>query len=54
VRETVRVLVEAGYPGYYCFEWEKKWHPEIEDPEVAFPHYARVMADYLAAAAPMP
>lgn len=52
VRETVRVLLEAGYPGYYCFEWEKKWHPEIEDPEVAFPHYARVMEDYLATAAP--
>ena len=50
VRDTVRVLVEGGYEGYYCFEWEKKWHPEIEEPEVAFPHYARVMAGYLAEA----
>lgn len=48
VRETVRVLAGAGYRGYYCFEWEKAWHPEIEDPDVAFPHYARVMAEYLA------
>jgi sugar phosphate isomerase/epimerase len=48
VRETVRVLVAGGYKGYYCFEWEKKWHPEIEEPEVAFPQYARVMAGYLA------
>ena len=31
----------AGYPGFYCFEWEKKWHPEIEEPEVAFPHFAK-------------
>jgi sugar phosphate isomerase/epimerase len=47
VRETVKVLTEAGYRGYYCFEWEKKWHPEIEEPEVALPHYARVMGGWL-------
>jgi len=50
VKETVRVLAAAGYKGYYCFEWEKKWHPEIDDPEIAFPHYARTMAGYLAEA----
>jgi sugar phosphate isomerase/epimerase len=51
LKETVRVLAAAGYAGYYCFEWEKKWHPEIEEPEVAFPHYVRVMTAYLAEAA---
>jgi sugar phosphate isomerase/epimerase len=50
VKETVRVLVAGGYRGYYCFEWEKVWHPEIEEPEVAFPHYARTMRGYLAEA----
>jgi sugar phosphate isomerase/epimerase len=50
VRETVRVLVAGGYQGYYCYEWEKKWHPAIEEPEVAFPHFAKVMAGYLAEA----
>jgi sugar phosphate isomerase/epimerase len=30
VKEQVRVLAGAGYGGFYCFEWEKKWHPEIE------------------------
>ena len=54
VREQVQVLAGAGYPGYYCLEWEKRWHPEIEDPEIAFPHYAKVMADYLAAAGVKP
>ena len=44
------MLAEGGYKGYYCFEWEKKWHPEIEEPEVAFPHYARTMREYLAEA----
>jgi hypothetical protein len=21
------------------FEWEKRWHPELPDPEVALPHF---------------
>ena len=50
VKETVRVLAKNGYKGYYCFEWEKRWHPEIEEPEVAFPHYAKTMRSYLAEA----
>ncbi len=50
VKEQVKVLAAGGYKGFYCFEWEKKWHPEIEEPEVAFPHYAKVMAGYLAEA----
>jgi sugar phosphate isomerase/epimerase len=54
VKEQVKVLAGAKYPGYYCFEWEKKWHPDIEEPEVAFPHYAKVMAEYLTAAGVKP
>jgi sugar phosphate isomerase/epimerase len=50
VKETVKVLADGGYRGYYSFEWEKKWHPEIEEPEVAIPHYAKVMRQYLAEA----
>ena len=47
VKDTVAVLVKAGYKGFYCFEWEKAWHPEIEEPEVAFPDYAEKMRRYL-------
>jgi sugar phosphate isomerase/epimerase len=54
VKEQVRVLAAAGYLGFYCFEWEKMWHPEIEEPEVAFPHYAKTMAAYLAEAGVQP
>ena len=50
VKETVKTLVAAGYKGYYCFEWEKRWHPELEAPEIAIPHYARTMREYLAEA----
>jgi sugar phosphate isomerase/epimerase len=54
VREQVKVLAGAGYRGYYCFEWEKKWHPAIEEPEIAFPHFAKVMAEYLGEAGVKP
>ena len=47
VKEQVRVMAAGGYKGLYCFEWEKKWQPAIEEPEVAFPHYAKTMAEYL-------
>jgi sugar phosphate isomerase/epimerase len=54
VRGQVQMLARAGYAGYYGFEWEKKWHPEIEDPDVAFPHFARTAGEYLAAAGVVP
>jgi sugar phosphate isomerase/epimerase len=47
VRETVNILARSGYKGYYCFEWEKGWHPEIEEPEVAFPQFVEKMREYL-------
>jgi len=47
VREIVRVLKRGGYQGYYGFEWEKTWHPDIDEPEVAFPDYAERMRAYL-------
>jgi sugar phosphate isomerase/epimerase len=50
VRETVKALKVAGYKGYFCFEWEKRWHPEIEEPEVSLPHFAKVMKEYLSSA----
>lgn len=47
LREIVRTLVTHQYTGYFCLEWEKLWHPEIEDPEVAFPQYASTMGRWL-------
>jgi sugar phosphate isomerase/epimerase len=47
VREIVRTLVDGGYGGYICFEWEKKWHPEIADPEVAIPQFAKTVRAWL-------
>jgi sugar phosphate isomerase/epimerase len=47
VRRQIQALVKLGYRGYYNFEWEKRWHPEIEEPEVAFAQFATVVGGYL-------
>lgn len=44
--EALKALSGGGYQGYYSFEWEKMWHPDIQEPEVAFPHYAKVIRNY--------
>jgi sugar phosphate isomerase/epimerase len=41
--EAIDVLSKGGYKGYYSFEWEKLWHPEIAEPEIALADYAKVM-----------
>ena len=47
VERQVMALRAMDYKGYYCFEWEKVWHPEIQEPEVSFPNYVSVMTKYL-------
>jgi len=44
--EAVDALSNGGYKGYYSFEWEKMWHPEIEEPEVALAAYPKVMRQH--------
>ena len=43
VRKQVEVLAATGYTGCYTFEWEKVWHPELEEPEIAFADFAEFM-----------
>jgi sugar phosphate isomerase/epimerase len=43
VDEVLRLLANGGYNGWIAFEWEKRWHPEIEEPEIALPAFVRVI-----------
>ena len=43
VRAIVERMLADGYDGYFSLEWEKKWHPELDEPETAFPAYAQWM-----------
>jgi len=47
IKRQVEALRSIGYKGYFCYEWEKVWHPELDDPATAFPDYAKVMSGYL-------
>jgi sugar phosphate isomerase/epimerase len=40
---AVKALRGLAYDGYVSFEWEKYWHPEIEEPEVALPDFVKAM-----------
>ncbi len=37
--EAVAAIEALQFDGYVSFEWEKYWHPEIEEPEVALPDF---------------
>ena len=41
--EAMDILVEDGYKGYYSYEWEKLWHPELAEPELALADYPRAV-----------
>jgi sugar phosphate isomerase/epimerase len=43
VAEALQAIQAGGYDGWYSVEWEKKWHPEIPDPEIALPQHAEVL-----------
>jgi len=44
--DAIDLLAKDGYKGYYSFEWEKLWHPEIGEPEVAIAQYSKVMREH--------
>jgi sugar phosphate isomerase/epimerase len=51
VAGILRALRAHGYRGWLTVEWEKKWHPEIAEPEVALPQHAEAMTRLLAESA---
>ena len=44
--QAVDLLYKNNYKGYYSFEWEKLWHPEIAAPEVALADYPEKMKQH--------
>jgi predicted xylose isomerase-like sugar epimerase len=47
VKRQIQTLASTGYKGFYCFEWEKMWHPDLVEPEIAIADYAKVAGEYL-------
>lgn len=48
MRDFVGALRTMQYDGWLSLEWEKKWHPSIDEPEVAFPQFIGKMRELLA------
>ncbi len=46
LQEAFDALKAGGYSGYYSWEWEKRWHPEIAEPEVSFADYPKAIRAY--------
>ena len=40
---VVDLLRQHDYRGFVSFEWEKRWHAQIPEPEVALPHFMQWM-----------
>lgn len=43
IKRIVKLAIDNGYDGYFSFELEKKWHPELPEPEAEFPRFADYM-----------
>ena len=47
VRQMIGLLLASGYDGWISVEWEKRWHPEIEAPEVALPQHLELLRTWI-------
>jgi sugar phosphate isomerase/epimerase len=41
--EALVAIEKLNYNGYISFEWEKYWHPEIEEPDIALPDFVNAI-----------
>ncbi|HEY63206.1 MAG TPA: sugar phosphate isomerase/epimerase [Caldilineae bacterium] len=47
IKEIMQLLIADGYQGSWCLEWEKTWHPELPDTEVALERFVTLIRGYL-------
>ncbi len=47
VPEMLARLAGTGYQGWVSVEWEKRWHPEIDEPEIALPQHLAVLTQWM-------
>ena len=46
--EAAAAIRDLNYDGFVSFEWEKYWHPEIAEPEVALPDFMNAIRKLVA------
>ena len=45
--DVVAAIRKLNYHRYVSFEWEKYWHPEIEEPDIALPDFSNAIRNLL-------
>jgi len=45
--ETLNLLLAGGYTGWFSLEWEKAWHPDLAEPEIALPPFPDALRELL-------
>ena len=45
--DMLHLLRGGGFDGWINLEWEKRWAPELLEPEIAFPQYAARLRQWL-------
>lgn len=48
IKAAIDILKKSNWSGTVCVEWEKTWHPSIQEPEIAMPQYLKKLKEYLA------
>ncbi len=46
IDEMMNSLRSVNYDGFISLEWDPSWLPEINDPEIIFPHFVSFMSRY--------
>ena len=46
-KHILDVLKNGGYNGFLSLEWEIRWHPDLPDPDIAFPQYINYMKELM-------
>ena len=47
IPKIIQLLAATNYNGYVSLEWEKKWHPELAECDIAFPGFMTYMKKIL-------
>ena len=47
VREIISLVAASGYGGYISVGWEKYWHRDIEEPQIALPQHLKVLQEWV-------
>ncbi|NMA47330.1 MAG: sugar phosphate isomerase/epimerase [Lentisphaerae bacterium] len=43
LEKIIKQLLDDKYKGFFSLEWEKKWHPDLAEPDVVFPAFVSFM-----------